>query len=213
MSLLERIFQDYFGLLIPLLIAVLLVAYVKRNRRGLITSIFLSQFNKVQFKAIQNNMEEKEITILFWSAIFLQAIYFHSVYVERTTPIYLFYLSLPCLIGAKYLGLKASGKLFQKETLFNEYKTSFFVLVIILGLLSAPVSITNIIYHNNDQYNLLPKINITFLILVLTYLIYRLIGLSLSARNEKISFLHIILYLCTLEILPVVIISFFLLNY
>jgi hypothetical protein len=213
MSLLERIFQDYFGLLIPFLMTMLLVAYVKRNRRGLITSVLLGQFNKVQFRAVQNNIEEKEMTILFCSCIFFQAIYIHSVYLEIINSIYLFYIFFPCLIGSKYIGLKLSGKLFQKEELFHEYKTSFFILVIILGLFSAPIAMTNIIYAQNDQYNLLPKLNITFIIAAIIFLLYRLVFIAYSARNEKISFLHIILYLCTLEILPIVIISYFIINY
>jgi hypothetical protein len=38
------------------------------------------------------------------------------------------------------------------------------------------------------------------------YLAIRLVILINSAKNETVSFLHIIFYLCTLEILPVVLI-------
>ena len=81
----ERVFQDYFGLLIPLLTALLFIVYVKRNRVSMLKSVLFGHFSKVHFKSVSQTTNEKEMTILFWSAIFLQGIYVHSFFIENST--------------------------------------------------------------------------------------------------------------------------------
>ena len=65
MELEYRLFQDYFGLLIPLLIGLVLIVYVKRSRPAIIKGVLLSHFSKINFKNIQSNVYDREVTILF----------------------------------------------------------------------------------------------------------------------------------------------------
>ena len=212
MELEYRLFQDYFGLLIPLLIGLVLIVYVKRSRPAIIKGVLLSHFSKVNFKNIQNNIHDREVTILLWTSVFLQGLYLNSYFIELNTPIYFYYLIVAIIIGLKHLSLKISAKTFNKEQLFEEYQTSFIAVVIKLGWFLIPVSIINIIYLNKISINQRIDLNKTMLIFVLIFLVYRLFFLFKQANKEKISYLHIFLYLCTLEILPIVIISYYFLN-
>ena len=212
MQLEYRLFQDYFGLLIPLLIGLVLIVYVKRSRPAIIKGVLLSHFSKVNFKNTQNNIHDREVTILLWTSVFLQGLYLNSYFIELNTPIYFYYLIVAIIIGLKHLSLKISAKTFNKEQLFEEYQTSFIAVVIKLGWFLIPVSIINIIYLNKISINQRIELNKTMLIFVLIFLVYRLFFLFTQANKEKISYLHIFLYLCTLEILPIVIISYYFLN-
>ena len=212
MELEYRLFQDYFGLLIPLLIGLALIVYVKRSRPAIIKGVLLSHFSKVNFKNTQSNIHDREVSILLWTSVFLQGLYLNSYFIELSTPIYFYYLIVAIIIGLKHLSLKISAKTFNKEQLFEEYQTSFIAVVIKLGWFLIPVSIINIIYLNKISINQRIDLNKTTLIFVLIFLVYRLFFLFIQANKEKISYLHIFLYLCTLEILPIVIISYYFLN-
>ena len=209
MNLEHRVFLDYFGLLFPIIIATTLIIYVKRTRSGLVESILLGLFNKVQFKTVQKNIDERGVTILFWSSVFLQGTYIYSIVLKSNTNLYLVYLLAILAILIKGKILKFSGAIFQKEDMFKDYITSFYITVINLGLFTIPLTAINIVYLNKLNKTDFLVLNRTFIIIILTYLIVRVVFLALAAVREKISYLHIIVYLCTLEILPFVIISYY----
>lgn len=208
----ERVFQDYFGLLIPLLTALLFIVYVKRNRVSMLKSVLFGHFSKVHFKSVSQTTNEKEMTILFWSAIFLQGIYVHSFFIENSTKIIFYYALVVSAIVIKHLAIKTSSNIFQKQQLFQEYYTSFLITLINIGWASAPFSATNILYYNYISIVSFERLNYGFLSIVFIYLFYRIGYLFFTALKEKISYLHIIFYICTLEILPIVIISYYFLN-
>lgn len=209
MNLEHRVFLDYFGLLFPIIIATTLIIYVKRTRSGLVESILLGLFNKVQFKTVQKNIDERGVTILFWSSVFLQGTYIYSIVLKSNTNLYLVYLLVILAILLKGKTLKFSGAIFQKEDIFKDYITSFYITVINLGLFTIPLTAINIVYLNKLTKTDFLVLNRTFIIFIITYLIVRVVFLALASVRERISYLHIIVYLCTLEILPFVIISYY----
>tara|TARA_B100001287_G_scaffold6636_1_gene5105 strand:+ start:31461 stop:32102 length:642 start_codon:yes stop_codon:yes gene_type:complete len=213
MILFERPFQDYFGLLIPILFAGFLITYVKQNKPGLISSFVIAPFNKIQFKAIQKNFDENTNIILFWCTLFLQSIYVNTLFLDSENSIYLIYIIFFSLTLTKHCVLKLSDVIFQKDAVFKDYYTSFFINVVNLGLFSIPLSVINIIYFNQLSSNQFQGLNLLFIIIVLVYLFVRTITMVVAGIKEKVSYLHIIVYLCTLEILPIVIISSFFSNY
>jgi hypothetical protein len=213
MELIERTFQGYFSLLIPLLLGFFLIVSVKRNRLNLFISVLLGQFNKAQFKIAQNNLDEQEMTIMFWSSIFLQGLCFQTILSSFHFNPFWIYLILICLIFLKSTAIKSSRKIFQKDTLFESYYTSFFLMFIHIGWITFPLTLTNILYVNTPFNNSVQNIYIFFLIIVFGYLIYRLLYLVTEAIKEKISYLQIFFYLCTLEILPLVVISYYFFKY
>ena len=208
----ERVFQDYFGLLIPLLTTLLFVVYVKRNRASLIKSVFLGHFSNVHFKSISQSINEKEMTILFWSSIFLQGIYIHTFFINKVTSVLLCYVLVILAVAIKYAAIKVSSGIFQKQQLFQEYYTSFTIAIINIGFISFFFSVINILYFNNMSTSIFETFNYGLLIIILTYWLYKVLFLVFGALKEKISFLHIFFYICTLEILPIVIISHYFLN-
>ena len=213
MELIERTFQGYFGLLIPLQLGFFLIVSVKRNRFNLFISVLLGQFNKAQFKIAQNNLDEQEMTIMFWSSIFLQGLCLQTILSSFHINPFWIYLILIGLIFLKSAAIKGSRKIFQKEALFEGYYTSFFLMVIHIGWITFPLTLTNILYLNSPFNNSIQNIYIFFLIVVLAYLIYRLFYLVTEAAKENISYLQIFFYLCTLEILPLVVISYYFFKY
>ena len=86
-------------------------------------------------------------------------------------------------------------------------------MVIHLGWLTVPILLIKITYFSFISTEQTYVINLGLGAIVLTYLSYRFIMLLLEAFKENISFLHIIFYLCTLEILPVVLILNFLISW
>jgi hypothetical protein len=99
-----------------------------------------------------------------------------------------------------------SGVIFQKKTLSETYLTSFVIMAIQIGWASAVFSLYRIIYHNSVNINLLSNISAIFFTVIVFYILSRFIILLRTAKKEEVSFLHIIFYLCTLEILPLALI-------
>ena len=131
----------------------------------------------------------------------------HLYFITSSFPVYLYYLIIVGLIIIKYLIIKFSSKLLEQAMLFNFYITSFFISVIHYGWLCMPVIVLNILYFNRIENGFIQLINSVFLAVGLFYFVYRFIFLVNTANKEKISFLHIFFYLCTLEILPLGVIS------
>jgi len=195
-------------LLIPFLIAIIMYVYVIRTRINLVRSIFLAFFNKSYFKNVNNNTTEQEFTILLWSSVFVQGIMLHFYF--SSTPSILIYIAITTLILIKYFMLNFSAVFLEKGDLFRFYKTTFFLGIIHNGLVCIPIIIFNILYSYRLEPNTIQFINGIFFLLLITLFIYRFIFLFRKALKENILYIHIIFYLCTLEILPLGIISSFL---
>jgi hypothetical protein len=101
----------------------------------------------------------------------------------------------------KYLVYKGLGWLLLLQKYFSEYLYNFFIYEKILGVLLLPVVI-GIPFMPSVFLPGLIKIGISLILLCLIIRIIR--GISLSFKL-KVSILYIILYLCTLEILPLLI--------
>jgi len=212
MQLIERVFNNQFLLLFAVLTPVLIVAYCVRNRPLLVKNIALANLKKTNFRLVSNNIQDQIVKVLFWSSLALQTTFIAGFFNERKEfSIWLTVVFVFIVLGKRTL-LFLSDKVFQTPNLSNNYYTSFMVMVIHLGWLTAPIlliKITYLSFISTDQTNI---INLGLGVIVLTYLFYRFIILLLEAFKENISFLHIIFYLCTLEILPVVLILNFLIS-
>ncbi|MEC7083531.1 MAG: DUF4271 domain-containing protein [Bacteroidota bacterium] len=208
MELIERNLIEFFGLLIPFLIAIIMCVYVTRTRINLVRSIFLAPFNKGYFKNVDNNTAEQEFTILLWSSVFIQGIMLHFYF--SSTPSILIYITIATLILIKYVILNFSAVFLEQADLFRLYKTTFYLGVIHNGLVCIPTILFNILYLYRLESNTIQFVNGIFFLLLVTLFIYRFIFLFRTGLKENISYIHIILYLCTLEILPLGIISSYL---
>jgi len=209
MVLSERAFEDYFGLLLPVLIVGCFIIYVKRSSPDLIWGFTLALFNKVHFKLIQKNIDDRMCTILFWCSVFLQGIYLQSLFLKSADEYYLIYTILLLVLFLKYLAIKLSIFTFQKDALLKDYRTIFFISSVNFGLFSVPVTVFNIIYLNVSDQGFFNIINSIFISMVVLFILTKVAIALTYGLKQKISYLHLIVYLCTLEILPIVIISYF----
>ena len=212
MQLIERVFNNQFLLLAAVLAPVLIAVYCARNRPMLVKNIALASLKKTSFRVISNNVKDQTVKALFWSSVVLQTTFTLGFFNERKEfSIWYIVIHIAIILGKRAL-LALSEKIFQTPNLSDIYFTSFTAMVIHLGWLSAPVLIIKATY----LYILLPyqtyMLNLVLGIIVFMYLFYRFFVLLIEAFKENISFLHIIFYLCTLEILPVVIILDFLIS-
>ena len=212
MQLTERVFNNQFLLLFAVLIPVLIVAYCVRNRPLLVKNIVIANLKKTNFRFVSNNIQDQIVKVLFWSSLALQTTFIAGFFNERNEFSIWLIVAFACIVLAKRILLFLSDKVFQTPNLLNTYYTSFMVMVIHLGWLTAPILLIKFTYLSFISTELTYVINPGLGAIVLTYLFYRFIMLLLEAFKENISFLHIIFYLCTLEILPVVLILNFLIS-
>ena len=210
MHLTERLNNDQFFILIGVFTSLIVVSYCIRNRPTLLKSLFLANLKKTHFKFVSNNIQDQIVELLFWNSLLLQSLFFISYLIDQgrlfIKPLFFFLL----LVFLKRLTIIFSEKLFQVTNLTSTYFTSFIIMVIHLGWVTVPILILKTTYYSfftNQQLNWANNILFS---LVIFYLFYRLCTLLWSSFQENISFLHIIFYLCTLEILPFVLISSFL---
>lgn len=212
MQLTERVFNNQFLLLFAVLTPVLIVSYCARNRPLFVKNIALANLKKTNFKLVSNNIQDQIVKVLFWSSLALQTTFIAGFFNERKEfSIWLIVAFVSIVLGKRIL-LFLSDKVFQTPNLLNTYYTSFMVMVIHLGWLTAPILLIKITYLSFISTDQTYVINLGLGAIVFTYLFYRFIILLLEAFKENISFLHIIFYLCTLEILPVVLILNFLIS-
>ena len=212
MQLTERVFNNQFLLLFAVLIPVLIVAYCVRNRPLLVKNIAIANLKKTNFRFVSNNIQDQIVKVLFWSSLALQTTFIAGFFNERKEFSIWLIVAFVCIVLGKRILLFLSDKVFQTPNLLNTYYTSFMVMVIHLGWLTAPILLIKFTYLSFISTEQTYVINLGLGAIVLTYLFYRFIMLLLEAFKENISFLHIIFYLCTLEILPLVLILNFLIS-
>ena len=209
MQLIERVLNDHLYLLIIMIITTIIISYSIKNRPTLLKSIVLAHIKKTDFKFVLNNTQDRIITILFWTSILLQALALCFVFEEKNISPSLIIIALISAVIIKRALITISGKIFQKKKLSEIYLTSFNIMVIQIGWASAVISFYKIIYHNSIDPNLFNHTTTIFLTVIVFYLLSRFIILLRRAKKEEVSFLHIIFYLCTLEILPLALILVF----
>ncbi len=212
MFLLERILNEQLFLLIIIAISTILISYCVKNRPLLLKSIALAHLKKTEFRFVSNNTQDQIVTILFWTSVALQ-ITSVFLFLDEKNNFNIFVIVLFfAFIIVKRATIFISEIIFQTKTLLETYYTSFVVMVIHLGWLSLPFSIYKIIYHNLISLQMIKTLNMGLFSIVSLYLLIRLVILINTAKNEAVSFLHIIFYLCTLEILPAVLILSYLIS-
>tara|TARA_B100000768_G_scaffold112170_1_gene103897 strand:- start:5493 stop:6131 length:639 start_codon:yes stop_codon:yes gene_type:complete len=212
MFLLERILNEQLFLLIIIATATILISYCIKNRPILLRSVTLAHLKKTEFKFVSNNTKDQIVNILFWTSMALQITALYLLLEEKNNFSAFIIILFISLVVVKRATIFISEIIFQTKTLLETYYTSFMVMVIHVGWISLPFSLYKIIYHKTDSIYMIQTLNIVLISIVSLYLTIRLLILINTAKNEAVSFLHIIFYLCTLEILPAVLIFSYLIS-
>jgi hypothetical protein len=204
LTLLERTIQEQLWLLIPIIASILIFSKIKRNNPLILKATLLSHFSKARFKQIESNKTDQNFILLYWIAIFFHGLFLHTAFFLGNDNAYLIYVLIGSLILLKNTILSFSSWMFEQKDLFKRYITSHQVTVIIQGLIILPASILNIIYE--DQ---LFKVNYIAIIIILSFLIYKIAYYFFEGRVQKVSYFHLFSYICTLEILPWAVVTVF----
>jgi len=206
MQLIERVLNDHLYLLSIMIITTIIISFSIKNRPRLLKSIVLAHVKKTDFKFVLNNTQDRIVTILFWNSILLQALALCFVFEEKNISPTIVLIAFTTLVIIKRGLITISGVIFQKKKLSETYLASFIIMAIQIGWASTSFSLYRIIYHNSVNINLLRNISTIFFTVIVFYIFGRFIILLRTAKKEEVSFLHIIFYLCTLELLPLALI-------
>jgi hypothetical protein len=222
MHLLEREFNESIWMLIPFLI--LLIIYAFQNQKtpkfyySIIKGVVDFHYFRIAYKTEENKNNIDLITIAALSLIglFIYSLVGINFYSNQNRiidcfmviSIVIFYY----LIKASFI--KLSGYLFDAKQTFYVYLIYYKFFIKAVSVISIPFLAFNIILFSKEMDSeLIIYNNITFLLLVFILYALRLFHIASKGVENKISYLNIFLYLCTLEISPLVLIYYFLSDY
>jgi len=198
----------------------ILIAILNFLHRKKLVQFFNATFSRSQASLVirEGNPFRKQITLIL-TLVYLIAVplLFYSFIVFYTGSDnfidngIIFYLELALfflgLFLYKVIFIQFTANIFQTEKPSYELLVNILIFNLIIGIIILPI-ITLFIYTQIDIF-LYISLGIYFIGLLLRQFRQLMVGLSRSI----FSVLHLFLYLCTLELIPVVIISKILLNY
>jgi len=198
----------------------ILLAILNFLHRKKLLQFFNATFSKSQANLVirEGNPFRKQITLIL-TLVYLIAVplLFYSFivfYLGSDNPNsngIIFYLGLVLLfLGLflyKVLFIQVTANIFQTEKASYELLVNILIFNLIIGIMILPI-IALFIYTQIDIF-LYTALGIYFIGLTLRQFRQLMVGLSRSI----FSVLHLFLYLCTLELIPVIIIGKLLLNY
>jgi len=170
------------------------------NQFVLILKSSFSQKHANQFLREESNSSHKlyllPVFILTFALILCQQQPTISQYALNIFWIGLFFIT-------KYFCLFFLGFIFEKNYLFEEVIFQSFLYEKVIGVVLFPLTL--ILFYGPFQAQIIHEVIIVFLVIVLVYKWLRM--LYLSFFNSSLPKAHIIIYLCTFEILPLIIVA------
>lgn len=209
MQLLEREISDSIWLLMPFFMLLIFYAFQNKKKQKFYTATIKGVLDFQHFRLTYKNEENKSkidvlvIVSLLLISLYIKSLGFFIVYSEQQ--ILLDYLIFVLLISAyfftKTLLIRLTGYLFDFKYLINVYLIYYKYYIKAIALIAIPFLAINLI---SDKVELLSTANVIFLTTVFLLLIFRLFHIVTKGVENKVSYLNIFLYLCTLEISPLV---------
>ncbi|MDH6355404.1 hypothetical protein M2132_001746 [Dysgonomonas sp. PH5-45] len=199
------------GIFALLLLSFMLLAFVYKrgislfDRRGLL-SLLSDRSERVSFKET-TAADAWGNGLLFFQAILLSSIVLYDLFFETSTyitsttssfiTVILFVVTLFIFVGIKYVFYKFMGYLFDVQGLINTWKKDYVSLINIFGIC---IFLPTLVLIYADHFHFLAFL-LSFILFILTRLVifYRTISFFLQ---QKVNFLFLITYLCSVEILP-----------
>lgn len=197
--------STWVGVLIIFMIVALLIAVAKHRKQytELLRNILKSKERVVNYDDEQTSFWAN---LLLWIVVVLSyslfALSLLANYQQATPPTYYFFIiigTIALYLLLKYFIIWAFGFTFKAKMQTSTYTTNYFVIISTLGLALLPIS-TTLIYAT-------ASLGLTAIISASILIIAALILITLKLIQiffKKIdSLLYIFLYLCTLEIVPI----------
>ena len=187
-------------LILPLLVMVVLWASLKNKKRDL---FFLVKtiFNHHDFKQLVKEQQSQSFSVIKLMSSSIIASIFIAVWTSEKVLVgqFILYFLLAATYFLVYISVTwLAGLLFEYQTIVKENTEYFIHFFFSISIVSIPIIVYLILYEN--------KINmvVLFLYSLFVFVLYlvRLGTLYLKGKQQGFLLIHLILYLCTLEILP-----------
>jgi len=195
---------DWF--IIPYIISLALLAFVRYNYNSYIKLVLFSTINYQASNIIyQENNKSKSSYILLFIFLISSGIFSFQLF-KRFAPNYPlnhYWIIIPVVIFAlvlfiiinKFLNY-ISGKIFLQEEISSEYNHNITVFHQSIGIILLPITI---LISYTKTPNSFIYMGIVFYTTIYLLKIIRLFKINI---NKQLNFLYMFLYLCTLEIIP-----------
>jgi hypothetical protein len=193
-------------------VCLLILAWIQTNHSKRLTQIFRSVALPYYVNQLERegNLYNERITLglgfIFLTSISLMTYKFAIIYGIQPAqlPSYVFYLIIFAIVLIyvilKGLLIRATGSIFKTWEHAHAYRLNSLIFNHTIGLVLFPFLLLVFYWKDQPTY----WIALAFLTILLTYRFIRSILIGFS--NSKFSVFHLILYLCTLEILPILIV-------
>ena len=188
-------------LILPLLLIIVLWAGLKNKKRDLFF-LFKTIFNHHDFKQLIKEQQSQSFSVIKLTSSSIIASIFIAVWIseELSASQFIFYFLLAATYFLVYISVTwLAGLLFENQTIVKENTEYFIHFFFSISIVSIPIIVYLILYENKISRVLLMVYSLFVFVL---YLI-RLGTIYLRGKQQGFLLIHLILYLCTLEILPI----------
>ena len=187
-------------LILPLLVIVVLWASLKNKKRDL---FFLVKtiFNHHDFKQLVKEQQSQSYSVIKLMSSSIIASIFIAVWISEKVLVsqFILYFLLAATYFLVYISVTwLAGLLFEYQTIVKENTEYFIHFFFSISIVSIPIIVYLILYENKISMVVL----LVYLLFVFVLYLVRLGTLYLKGKQQGFLLIHLILYLCTLEILP-----------
>ena len=187
-------------LILPLLVIVVLWASLKNKKRDL---FFLVKtiFNHHDFKQLVKEQQSQSYSVIKLMSSSIIASIFIAVWISEKVLVsqFILYFLLAATYFLVYISVTwLAGLLFENQTIVKENTEYFIHFFFSISIVSIPIIVCLILYENKISMVVL----LVYSLFVFVLYLVRLGTLYLKGKQQGFLLIHLILYLCTLEILP-----------
>ncbi|MEC8967919.1 MAG: DUF4271 domain-containing protein [Bacteroidota bacterium] len=187
-------------LILPLLVIVVLWASLKNKKRDL---FFLVKtiFNHHDFKQLVKEQQSQSYSVIKLMSSSIIASIFIAVWTSEKVLVgqFILYFLLAATYFLVYISVTwLAGLLFEYQTIVKENTEYFIHFFFSISIVSIPIIVYLILYENKISMVVL----LLYSLFVFVLYLIRLGTLYLKGKQQGFLLIHLILYLCTLEILP-----------
>lgn len=169
--------------------------------------VSFSSIDKSDYNMGQNNLPSLLLNILFCLSVGLLAALMLEEIKDTTYPIWQVWLAgslvLAVIYFVKFVTIYTSGWIFNASTDANAYMYVVFMINKVIGVLSLPAILVFAFAENPVLNSYIVTIGGILLIVLLLY--RYVVTFSVIARNLQLNALHFFLYLCSVEIIPILV--------
>ncbi len=201
LDLISRITSPNNWLILPVFIlSVLLILLKSRKKNNLFLLKTFVSYHYFKQKSKEDYGQLINISKFIIATILLSVLIAVLTHKQVSySALFTIFLILGLSFSSYYLITYLLGSLFEQRNLFKDNFAYFKHFLISVSIVSIPL-IFHLIIYNTNEFGLVFKF---YVFVILMLYILRLYTIYQLGRQQRFLLVHLILYLCTLEILPV----------